>query len=90
MKKLTNIIKNAINMSITSCNNISLGQSKIGGKPHLPKNFEWPYFEGVNFDNEIKSRPLSFIAQINLEEIKKYDKDNILPNSGISFMTQIQ
>lgn len=86
MKKLLKIIKNAIKMNITNSNsNIALGQSKIGGKPHLPKDFEWPYFLGTNLDNETKNRPLSFICQINLEEVKQFDAENLLPNKGMLY-----
>jgi len=73
-KILSKIIKNAINFKLKESNKqLSLGSSKIGGKPHLPKDFIWPYFVGTNFNDETKNRPLSFIAQINLEEVQKYE-----------------
>lgn len=64
---------------------ISIGASKIGGKPHLPEGFSWPYYEGTNFDNIKASRPLSFIAQINLSEVATLDVDNKLPHSGFLY-----
>lgn len=54
----------------------SLGESKIGGMPHLPSGFEWPYF---------KNEPLVFIAQFNLSEVKEYDTENKLPDTGIMY-----
>ena len=62
-----------------------VGASKIGGKPDVPLDFEWYYFQGTNFDGETGSRPLSFIAQINCEEVNKYDKDNLLPSKGMLY-----
>ncbi len=64
---------------------LPVGTSKFGGKPYLPKDFVWPYYEEADFEGINKNRPLSFIAQINLEEIAGYDKDNQLPHSGMLY-----
>ena len=56
---------------------INIGSSKIGGKPDLPINFNWP-----KMDNEF----LTFCAQYNLEEINIYDVSNELPDSGIIYV----
>lgn len=61
------------------------GKSKIGGKPHLPEGFAWPYYEGEDYDGVLKNRPLSFLAQFNLEEIAEYDQDNRLPHKGMLY-----
>ena len=53
-----------------------LNKSKIGGKPYLPKDFVWPYYQEL---------PLSFLAQINIEEVKALDKDNLLPDKGMLY-----
>jgi len=53
-----------------------LNKSKIGGKPYLPKDFVWPYYQEL---------PLSFLSQINLEEVKSLDKDNLLPDKGMLY-----
>lgn len=53
-----------------------LNKSKIGGRPYLPKDFVWPYYQQL---------PLSFLAQINLEEVKSLDKDNLLPDKGMLY-----
>jgi len=42
----------------------------------FPKDFVWPYYQEL---------PLSFLAQINLEEVKSLDKDNLLPDRGMLY-----
>jgi uncharacterized protein YwqG len=65
---------------------LPIGTSKFGGRPHLPRGFQWPYFKGQSiFTGEIKDRPLSFLAQINCSEVKRYDADNRLPSTGILY-----
>lgn len=65
---------------------VALGKSKFGGNPHLPKDFEWYWFEGESRgDKVIANRPLSFLAQINLAEVSKYDKEHLLPLKGILY-----
>ncbi|MEG2013905.1 MAG: YwqG family protein [Anaerovoracaceae bacterium] len=64
---------------------IVIGVSKIGGKPHLPEGFRWPYFEGTNYDNVRARRPLSFMAQINLADVADLDADSELPHSGFLY-----
>lgn len=65
---------------------LPIGVSKFGGCPDLPKGFQWYYFKGESpFTDEIKDRPLSFLAQINCSEAKKYDLDNRLPSTGILY-----
>ena len=58
-------------------------RSKLGGKPAVTAGFEWPHFEAENYDGEVASRPLSFLAQINLAEISACDKDEVLPKRGL-------
>ncbi len=55
---------------------------KFGGKPYLPEDFEWPTFKSA--DDGI-TRPLSFFCQINLTQVKLYDKDNALPKIGMLY-----
>jgi uncharacterized protein YwqG len=54
---------------------IGIAISKIGGQPHLPKDYEWP-------KNEL-GKSLSFIGQLNFEEVSKFDKSGILPKQGL-------
>jgi uncharacterized protein YwqG len=76
---------------------VKAGQSKIGGLPDLPKHISWPVenrtiitkekqFFLFNKTTETEAlQPLSFIAQINLEEASAHDKDSLLPKSGILY-----
>ena len=74
---LDNLKKNEITLSTEFNNNSEIvDKSKIGGRPYLPKDFIWPYYQEL---------PLSFLAQINLEEVSSLDKDKLLPNSGILY-----
>ena len=74
---LTSLKKNEIIISTEFNNNSELvDKSKIGGKPYLPKDFVWPYYEEL---------PLSFLAQINLEEVNSFDKDKLLPSTGMLY-----
>ena len=68
------------------------GSTKIGGKPTVPQDFEWPYFEGTLYNEKVpKSRPLSFLAQINLKDIAGLPQENPLPESGIlSFFYELE
>ncbi len=56
--------------------------SKIGGKPYLPIDFEWPTF--YNKEDGV-TRPLSFFCQINLSEVKKLDEEGVLPEVGMLY-----
>ncbi len=51
-----------------------LGKSQIGGWPDLPKGMEWPKWDG---------RPMSFLAQINLEEMHEINPQLHLPKQGL-------
>lgn len=61
------------------------GTSKIGGKPDLPTNFQWFYYKGEDYKKRTENRPLSFLMQINCEEVHKYDKENLLPEKGMLY-----
>ena len=54
----------------------ALGESKIGGVPHLPEGFDWPTYDGV---------PLYFVAQINLARLPDCKAAEQLPRSGILY-----
>ena len=86
-KLLEQMEKNSIrvNYDKQSDTELPVGCSKIGGKPDLPANFEWFYYEGKSYDDITQNRPLTFLAQINCEEVKKYDKDSLLPSKGILY-----
>ncbi|MBR4834796.1 MAG: DUF1963 domain-containing protein [Thermoguttaceae bacterium] len=63
---------------------LPLGASKFGGWPSLPKGFEWPFYvaERPGANAEPTRRPLTFLMQLNLEEVAPYDGEKRLPKSG--------
>ena len=76
------VAKNEILMQVTEEGNASADGSKIGGKPWLPSDFAWPTFT----DREEKTtRPLSFLCQINLADVRGYDRDRLLPERGMLY-----
>jgi len=54
---------------------IAIGSSKVAGRPDLSPGVHWP-----KWDDGI---PLSFIAQLNCEEISKFDDSGLLPKKGL-------
>ena len=57
-------------------NEIKIGQSKIGGRPDLPTNMDWPKEENGKY--------FIFLAQINFEEVSNPEIDQ-LPEKGIIY-----
>src|ERR1700731_2780706 len=53
---------------------LNSGVSKMGGLPDLPSEAVWP---------EWKSVPQTFIAQIRLDDMQRYDSDGLLPQKGM-------
>lgn len=71
-------LKHAITMDLERVeeHQLGLGQSKLGGLPDLPKGQRWPMYKGG---------AMSFVGQINLEEIAEYDLDKRLPERGMLY-----
>lgn len=81
---LMSIAKNEIRLSYQETKEtLPICSSKIGGKPAVPADFQWPEFTAESYDGITKSRPLSFMAQIRLEEVASYDTEGILPKKGV-------
>lgn len=81
---LLKLAKNEIRISYQATDEaLPAGSSKIGGNPSVPEDFVWPRYLGESYDDVIKERPLSFMAQIDLEEVKIYDEEQLLPQTGI-------
>jgi uncharacterized protein YwqG len=53
---------------------IPAGTSQLGGQPDLPPGLAWPAKQGA---------PLSFVAQIRLEDAHPYDTAHLLPPTGL-------
>lgn len=83
-ENLLKIAKNEIRISYSEVETpLSICDSKIGGKPAVSNDFIWNEHFGEDFDGERKSRPLSFMAQINLKDIATDDTENLLPKTGV-------
>ncbi len=54
----------------------NVGFSKLGGNPDLPSEFEWPYW---------KERPLSFLMQLNLEDLEDYEYSQFYSHKGFLY-----
>ena len=57
-------------------------QSKFGGKPALPKKFEWPHYTDEYGEHIV----LPFFLQLSCEELSVYDTDNLLPHEGMFYL----
>ncbi len=61
-------------------------RSKFGGRPVVPRGFEWPHYNG-----DMANSPLSFLCQIDLADIAEYDKEGLLPKQGmLSFFYELE
>lgn len=85
LEVLEHIKKKEIRVTYKETNGelLDIAASKIGGNPALPTDFIWPRYKGEAFDGEVKERPLSFMAQINLRDVAEYDEEGILPKTGM-------
>lgn len=81
--KLKKTLCNSVRLTIEGEAANKIGSTRFGGKPDVPKGFQWAYYEGEGLDGVTKKRPLSFIAQFDLDEIAKYDTENLLPKTGL-------
>lgn len=83
-KELQKMRRNAIRLHIKGDADHSIGGTRFGGVPDTPKDFCWPTFEtSTFFDNEVKPRPLTFLAQFNCAELTSLDKEGLLPKEGL-------
>ncbi len=59
---------------------LSAGSSKLLGDPDVWEGFEWP---AIDIDGELYD--LTFMCQINCSEAAPYDKDGVLPKTGMLY-----
>ncbi|MFC7441061.1 YwqG family protein [Laceyella putida] len=81
----------ALDFEVVEPGSLPTGSSKIGGRPELPPDFEWPWVhEKVTLVEEngpvekVFSNPLMFVAQINLADLAAI-KPDLFPNNGILY-----
>lgn len=74
----------AIRLTPNKTERILFCGSKWWGDPDMPENMQYPTIE-VTEDGETFDYPLTFICQINCEDIAPYDKDGKLPHEGMLY-----
>ena len=55
------------------------------GDPDFPEHMEYPTVKVTDEDGETFNYPLTFICQINCEDIASLDPDNLLPHEGMLY-----
>ena len=56
-----------------------IGATRFGGAPDVPAGFVWPTFETATYgDDEVKARPLAFLAQFNCAQLAPLDREGLL------------
>lgn len=74
----------AIGIELRQTERVLFCASKWWGDPDLPENMQYPVME-VEDNGEIYEYPLTFICQINCEDIAPFDKDGLLPHEGMLY-----
>lgn len=63
---------------------LAVGASKFGGCPDVPEHFVWPVFETATpEDDQVKPRPLAFLAQFDCARLAPLDGEGLLPHEGV-------
>ncbi|MBS6955067.1 MAG: DUF1963 domain-containing protein [Enterocloster asparagiformis] len=76
--------KNSICLEIAGEAEPRAGGTRFGGAPDVPADFVWPEFETAGLgDDEVRPRPLSFMAQFNCAELAPFDTEKLLPSTGL-------
>lgn len=74
----------AIKLTLNKTERILFCGSKWWGDPDMPENMHYPTVE-VTEDGETFDYPLTFICQINCEDIAPYDTKGKLPHEGMLY-----
>lgn len=90
-KELENMSRDMVRLYIDGKAEYVCGATRFGGVPDVPEDFVWPTFETNTIDDEeVKLRPLSFLAQFNCAEVSAFDKEGLLPRTGLlSFFYEV-
>ena len=82
-KELEKSARNSIRINIDGKPLDKVGATKFGGKPDVPADFKWPYYEGEGYlDEAPKNRPLSFRALIHNTEPTRHRRRSRMPSSA--------
>lgn len=74
----------AIKLELRRTERILFCGSKWWGDPDMPENMQYPTMQ-VTEDGETFDYPLTFICQINCEDIAPFDKEGKLPHEGMLY-----
>lgn len=74
----------AIKLELKRTERILFCGSKWWGDPDMPENMQYPTME-VTEEGETFDYPLTFICQINCEDIAPFDKEGSLPHEGMLY-----
>lgn len=74
----------AIKLELKRTERILFCGSKWWGDPDMPENMQYPTME-VTEEGETYDYPLTFICQINCEDIAPFDKEGSLPHEGMLY-----
>lgn len=74
----------AIKLTLNKTERILFCGSKWWGDPDMPENMQYPTVE-VTEDGETFDYPLTFICQINCEDIAPFDREGKLPHEGMLY-----
>lgn len=77
-KSLMKEIQPSVRLKTTGISCKELGKTKLGGCPDISRNISWAKSK---FDNSY----LSFLGQINLEEVEGFDEHELLPKKGMLY-----
>ena len=74
----------AIKLTLNPTERILFCGSKWWGDPDMPENMQYPTIT-VNEEGETYDYPLTFVCQINCEDIAAYDPEGRLPHEGMLY-----
>ena len=74
----------AIKLTLQHSERVLFCGSKWWGDPDMPENMQYPTIE-VTEDGETFDYPLTFICQINCEDIAQFDPEGRLPHEGMLY-----
>ena len=74
----------AIKLTLNHTERVLFCASKWWGDPDMPENMQYPTIE-VCEDGETYDYPLTFVCQINCEELTAFDPEGCLPHEGMLY-----
>ncbi len=74
----------AIKLTLGKTERILFCGSKWWGDPDMPENMQYPTME-VTEEGETYDYPLTFVCQVNCEDIAAFDKEGLLPHEGMLY-----